>query len=231
MARNRRVHSGVELRIEQIDAAVRLRARSVQWDLTDRALIELDRLWPGFSPEASLIKAVAINSLYSTRILALVPLGKHIASAMKRIGLQADAIELVEALADLPTGRRNEIFAAKFAHFFIDRSRFLVMDSYVERMLKYHLDSVTHVEDKNHRYKSFLANLTELRQRSKFTGNDRDLDYYLWIAGQRREWKKKREKGKNPGINRELNDLFTQGLASADSDLLLIDGDHQPSVP
>lgn len=59
----------VQLKPKQVEAANRIHARLPDWRLIDDALEFLARNAPGFSPEATLLKVAAVNSLYGTRSL------------------------------------------------------------------------------------------------------------------------------------------------------------------
>ena len=117
---------------------------------------------------------------------------------------------MVERLADLPATegqkrqRRHYSFASKFAHFFLDEERFPIMDSYALAMLKHHLGRRQYSDDATHRYGAFVHNFQQLKRLSGFTGSNRQLDRYLWLAGEYAAWKKKRK----VAINVEVAALF-----------------------
>jgi hypothetical protein len=123
---------------------------------------------------------------------------------------------LVERLADLPATqgqkrkRRHFSFASKFAHFFLGDERFPIMDSYAVKMLKRHLGGRNYSDDQTHPYAAFVSNFQELKRLSGFTGSNRQLDRYLWLAGEYAAWKKKRA-----AINAEVAALFEKLSADA----------------
>lgn len=102
-------------------------------------------------------------------------------------------------------------FASKFAHFFIDAARFPILDRYAERMVALHLDRAHHTTGGT-RYARFLADLDWLRTAAGLDGSPRDLDRYLWLAGQYTAGRR------NPraAINIELQRLFTLAAAAAE---------------
>jgi len=78
------------------------------------------------------------------------------------------------------------------------------MDSYAVKMLKRHLGRQFYSDDRSHRYVAFVRNFQELKRLSGFTGKDRQLDRYLWLAGEFVAW----QKGPRARINVELAALF-----------------------
>jgi len=202
----------VPLPINKIDAANRLHERLEQWRLADQALRLLADRCPDFELAACLLKVVAVNELYGTNLYATTRMAKHAAGVLADTNLAAAGPELVERLADLPATegqkrkRRHYSFASKFAHFFLDDERFPIMDSYAVKMLKRHLGRQHYSDDTAQPYASFVSNFHELKRLSGFAGSNRQLDRYLWLAGEYAAWKKK------PGaaINAEVATLFAQ---------------------
>src|SRR5260370_6445664 len=88
----------VPLVAAQINVANRLHQRLQQWQTTDMAFDALHDRLPGFGKEATLLKVVAINQLYGTNILAVVPLAFHVTGIMLGAGNLED-LELIEQLA------------------------------------------------------------------------------------------------------------------------------------
>ena len=194
----------VPISLAQIDAANRLHAQLPQWQITDRVLESLHMRFPDFGIEATLLKVVAVNQLYGTNVYAVDVIAKHIESIM-RGGVQVSDIDFVEQLASLP-GRKHISFASKFAHFFIDKERFPIYDSFAEDMVKFHLSRQTWHSDKEHPYHSFVQNLTQLKEQVCLQGSCtyESLDRFLWLTGLYKAYKTK----PNPQINREVEKLF-----------------------
>jgi len=212
----------VPLGSEQILAAGRIHARLGQWQASDRALAALGQRFPEFDMDACMLKVVTINALYGTNVFAVVRMAKHVAGIMARAH-RLDGTELVERIAALPRApgqekaRRHISFAAKFAHFFIDADAFPIFDSYAEKMVEYHLGALR-VRDTRHPYRAFVANFGQLKRLSGWGGSNRELDHYLWIAGQYQAWRR------NPDaqINAELSRLFAVPSADVASDLRVL---------
>ena len=87
-----------------VAAATRLHARLNQWGRADRALELLKTLCPGFSHESTLLKAVAVNSLYGTNVLAISRVADHVYKVIRQATLATAGPELVERIASVPIG-------------------------------------------------------------------------------------------------------------------------------
>jgi hypothetical protein len=202
----------VPLPLKKIEAANRLHKRLEQWRLADQALRLLAERCPDFEPAACLLKVVTVNELYGTNVYATTRMAKHAAGVLTATNLATAGPELVEQLADLPATevqkrkRRHYSFASKFAHFFLGDERFPIMDSYAVKTLKRHLGRRQYLTDKGHPYATFVLNFQALKSLSGFAGSNRELDRYLWLAGEYAAWKKKRA----AAINAEVAVLFAQ---------------------
>ena len=203
----------------QIDAANRLHAHLYQWRMTDNALDALASAFPTWEPEAALLKVAAVNQLYGTNLYAIVRMAEHVSAVMAIAQPVMEGPALVERIAALPkspaqkTQRRHFSFASKLAHFFIDAKRFPIYDSYAVRMVERHLGPKGYVRDETHPYLAYVANLERLGERSGLAWSGRELDRYLWLAGQYRAW------GKNhkAAINTEAARLFAQPSTEQDA--------------
>jgi len=93
-----------------------------------------------------------------------------------------------------------------FAHFFIDPDQFPIYDSYAVKMLTYHLNGKGR---EGLSYEQFAAGFSALKDALDFPVTTRELDRYLWLAGQLRAWKGLVPwRRPYPGINSELQRLF-----------------------
>ncbi len=205
----------------QIAAAGRLHGRLEQWAAADRALFALARQFPGFDADAVLLKVVTINALYGTNVYAVLRMARHAEKVMRTVEAATVSLELVERLAELPSANGGEIrrrfhsFASKFAHFFVDPERFPIMDSYAVEMVKHHLGRGNQVTSKSGRYVAFTQNLDKLKALAGLRAKNRELDRYLWLAGQYHTWRRDRE----ARINAELQRFFSAPPADAKADL------------
>ena len=114
--------------------------------------------------------------------------------------------------------RRHLSFASKFAHFFIDRERFPIMDKYAAEMVGLHLGRKDAVRDAKHPYVAFCQNLIVLRSLARLNCSTRELDHYLWIAGEHRAW----FRNSKAQINVELRHLSEALPSAARQDLKVI---------
>ena len=69
-----------------LDAATARHSQLDSWTRSDAALAALHRSVHGFSPEATLLKAVAVNALYYTNVVAIVRVAEHFAVSLSREG-------------------------------------------------------------------------------------------------------------------------------------------------
>ena len=205
----------------QVEAAGRLHHRTTQWESTDRAFELLSKQLPGFSREACILKAAAINDLYSTRVYAIWRMAEHLHQVMTSQPPD-DPVELVKAIAALPSSdgsapeRMHWSFASKIGHFFIDGDRYPIYDSYCRDMLAFHLGPAQHVRDQANPYRAFLKNIEKLRALSGLSSSLRDMDRYLWLTGQYREWLRSPD---DAVTNSELRSLFQDNSAAMQDDL------------
>jgi hypothetical protein len=199
----------------QVAAATRIHERLNSWKATDAALDGLATSMPGFDHETCLIKASAINQLYGTNVYALPRMAKHLCDVMSEAPIDDD---LVERLAALPTDgkiRRHVSFASKFAHFFIDRDRFPIFDSYAQERLRFHLSGATLPTINPPQYPDYVAAHNALIKLCGLQCSGRELDRYLWVGGLYRAW----SKNNNAPINVEIRGVFEgaandQGIAA-----------------
>ena len=200
----------VPLLPEQIEAANWLHAQVPYWQTTDGVLDALAERFPRFGAEETLIKVIAVNALYGTNLYAVARMAVHAQQLFGDTDLRTASPELIEHLAALPAinngdrARRHYSFASKFAHFFVYPTRFPIMDTYAEIMLRFHFGRGNMRIDPDHRYDAFVHNFRRLKRLAGFQGTIRELDHYLWLAGLYRKWQKKQD----ARINVEANRLF-----------------------
>ena len=100
-----------------------------QWKLSETALEILAERFPDFSPEACLLKTVAVNAIYGTQLLATVRMAKHVEKLLCNSSVKSLGPEIVQQIDSLPAldGQKKRMavsFASKFCHFFVDSERF-----------------------------------------------------------------------------------------------------------
>lgn len=72
----------IPLTTEQVSAATRVRERLPGRRESDRPLRTLREHVPGFSPDESLLKVVALNGLYGTNVYSVVAMAHHVSRVM-----------------------------------------------------------------------------------------------------------------------------------------------------
>jgi hypothetical protein len=138
--------------------------------------------------DAVRIKAIVLNALYGTNIIAIAQAADRVERVLR--AKQWTGSDLVEQLVSEIRGvtkRSNYSFAAKFAHFFIDSS-LPILDSFAEWMLGRHLGPKMQSKDPR-RYHKFSEDFETLKRVAGLTCNCAELDAYLWVAGEYWYWK------------------------------------------
>jgi hypothetical protein len=208
----------VPLKQNQLEAANRLHRRLEQWRLSENALLKLGTALPDWSLDSSLLKCVAVNSIYGTQVLAIIRMAQHVREVLKG-GEGKTTTDLVERIAALPKlknerGRHFISFASKLCHFFIDSERYQIYDEAARNALKLHLGKSNYIEDKEKPFAAFRRNVEQLRQEAGIKGNNRELDHYLWLTGMYIKWRNKPKL-----VNAELKQLFSSREAQDVSDI------------
>ena len=118
----------------QIDAASSFWAAG--WESTE--LAQLKQAFPG-RDDAIRIKAIVLNTLYGTNVIAIYKVAEHLETLLKQPSATGPILveELVDGIKTI-TGRAHYSFAAKFVHFFVDPNLPL-LDSHAEEMVEWHL--------------------------------------------------------------------------------------------
>ncbi len=205
---------------DQIQAAQALHARLTGWQEIETALETLADRFPGFDFPATLLKATAVNALYGTNVLAIYRMAKHVQGVLTKAGSGVEPWLLVERIAALPSPddkprRLCLSFASKFAHFFLDAEQYPIKDWYAESTLRFHLGRGNTVNDKEHPYRAYVTNHRRVKELSALDPTNRELDHYLWLAGQYRTWKKNPE----ARLSREIRELFEDPTPEVAADL------------
>jgi hypothetical protein len=211
----------VPLFIEQISAAKRIHDRLEQWRAADRALLALRGAFPDYGADACLLKCVAVNSLYGTNVYAILRMANHVCRVMNDAARPKDHVQLVEALAKLPpktgeTQKNHTSFASKFAHFF-ESNEVPIYDSFAIKTLMRHLGEGCDAGDPKRPYATFTSNLRTLQHEACLQVSVRDLDRYLWLAGQ---FAARNEMLAKPGSVDKMNRELAEVLRDPDPELL-----------
>lgn len=193
---------------ETFNAVLAIHANIDGFGVEDTALKLLDGL--DWDEPHILVRVSVLNALYGTNLLAVTDMAKQIIRLVPdRTTVKRD-ISIVEDIAPLAKSKKvHTSFAAKFSHFFLDKSEerdaFPIYDSVAVAMLKYHLRRGKYREPRQHRYVRFVEVFNAVRSTITPVPSVRDFDKYLWLGGLYREWWKRRDKAK---INTRAKDTF-----------------------
>jgi hypothetical protein len=121
---------------------------------------------------------------------------------------------LIENISELQIDRKARAFrsfASKFVHWFVDE-RCPILDSFAIRILDQLLGLPTRNTSKEGAFVEFARDLGELKRRANLTCSERELDRYLWLAGQCQRIKenegREQSKAKLLPVNGELQRLW-----------------------
>lgn len=173
----------IPLRQSQVDAAKEF--WSAGWE--SKEFVQLRMAFPN-PLDAVRIKAIVLNVLYRTNIIAIEQVSDRVEGVLR--ANQWTGTELVEQLVHEireVTKRRHYSFASKYAHFFFDSS-LPILDRFAEWMLERHLGRPMQSKDQR-RYHRFSENIEMLKRVTGVNCNCAELDSYLWVAGEYWYWK------------------------------------------
>jgi hypothetical protein len=135
-----------------------------------------------------LLKVRLINQLYRTSIRAEDQVAQRIAEQDPALSIllaqgNADAVQLI---AECGIGRKEQVFASKFAHFH-EPAHFAMGDKYVDiALMALGLRQWNRTRYKNavsQGYQQFRQQITEIARSGQVSLRDADL--YLWLRGQK----------------------------------------------
>jgi len=137
------------------------------------------------------LKAIVLNTLYGTNVIAISRAAECLETMLNAsYSTGPDLVEqLVAEIKKKVTNKENYSFAAKFAHFFINRD-LPILDTYAEYMVGVHLGKANRSTEQK-RYLKFAKDIENLKALAGLTCNCAQLDAYLWVAGEYWCWKKK----------------------------------------
>jgi hypothetical protein len=220
-----------------IRAAIKIRALPAlsSWDEADQGFSELRR---HFSDNTNrmhvLLKASAIDKLYSTRAGNIYWIADAVVAAMSDLGdspgrQYADVVEIVDSIsrhkaAKHPGSDRCASFASKYCHFFLDERVFPIYDSFALAAIKSLIGRVSRgLTPSRSEYRDFCERLDLLRVRDGLESvGVRDMDRFLWLWGL---WLAQRGREKRV-INEEVYDVFV----SKNTDVQLLVRSLEPAV-
>jgi len=200
----------VPLTQAQVDAADQLQSKLKGWKLYEGVLRDLADRFPSNCVLAHVLpKAITLNSLYATGILAIHQMAGHIVEVAKTSGDHSspNLAEEIARLTDLGPERKTRnclSFASKYCHFFVDATRFAILDSYAADALVFHLGRGT---VKGGSYRNYLQAVDRLIATADLQCSYNQLDHYLWLRGQEMRF---RQHGEGADINKEVMALFSR---------------------
>ena len=192
----------IPLRQSQIDAANEFWADG--WE--SKEFEQLRRAFPN-PLDAVRIKAIVLNALYGTNIIAIAQVADRVQRVLSGANPRTGP-DLVEELVNEIRGVTNEnnySFAAKYAHFFIDSS-LPILDGFAEWMLERHVGREMQSK-KSRRYHRFTEDIETLRRVAGLTCNCAELDAYLWVAGEYWYWESHPKYNINSDLKRHFENL------------------------
>jgi hypothetical protein len=163
-------------------------------DAADPALFELIRWAPkNTDGRHVLLKVVALNRLYSTQILAVYEMARHIHGMGEAVdrALEIGDPAIVDTISRLQVGADGKIrncfsFASKYCSFH-RLDAYPIYDSRVYRYLRYiekQDDFQTCVKRSTWTYAEFKADIERLRLRYGLGGYTfKELDKFFWVHG------------------------------------------------
>jgi hypothetical protein len=198
-----------------VEAANQLYQRYlVGWQRYDRVLYTLREHFPSNTDlECVLPKAVTLNQLYATRVLAITRMAGHIVDVLDQEPDLPD-LNAVEKIAWLPAAGVNGMhfrsFASKYCHFFISADRFPILDDFAGDALTYHLGrrGRSHSRREPFSYLTFVADVDRVRMAAGHDCSYVEVDRYLWLLGQWLRLREGEKAAKPVMINREVQGLI-----------------------
>ena len=153
-----------------------------------KEFIQLKQCFPQIQ-DAVTLKAMAVNTLYGTGVIAIARVAGCLESKLKSPSCSTGP-ELVEELVleiATITRKKHYVFVAKYCHFFVNPN-LPILDQYAEWMVGTHLGPSAQSQIPQ-RYLKFDADVKELKECVGLTCDCEQLDAYLWIAGEYWCWK------------------------------------------
>lgn len=160
--------------------------------LVDKALFELFRTFPeNTRTKHILFKVLGLNALYTTGIIAVRPVAKHILSLNIDAKLAAGDATLVNEIARTPMGngkvRRNYSFASKYCSWHAPEA-YPLFDSVVEKLIMAYqrMDRFAAFvwQQELSDYLNFKRTVEVFRETYGLTEfSFKELDKFLWLYG------------------------------------------------
>jgi hypothetical protein len=206
------------LTIANIKAAAAIQKLMPSWDDADIGLERLREHFPSNTERSDvLVKASAIDKLYSTRAGNIYWVANAVVAAMEDAatpqanGERRTAVDIVDLVSQYKLEQHKDShrcasFASKYCHFFVDASDFPIYDSFALAAVKDLLGGAQRdLTPHRSEYQDFCERVARLRARDGLGDvGVRELDRFLWLWGQ---WLFQRGRTK-PAINIDVYNIF-----------------------
>lgn len=173
-----------------------------EWDVSPKALDALQKHSSDFfkdDPKSLLIiKCIALNTLYNTRLrdnisIEIIPWAERLEEFIKTKGVSPSVEEVDELRRKPPEGaRRAWVFIPKFFHFFGDKDKYPIIDSFACIAVGVILSKTVRAEGSYIEYTKDIKEIAKMASADDRPVEFRKLDRLLWIAGH--YWNEKCEK-------------------------------------
>lgn len=211
-----------------VDAANNLYSDDKEWGVAPKALDGLQEHSGNFfkdDPKSLLIiKCIALNTLYNTRLrdnisIEIIPWAERLEEFIKTKGVSPSVEEVDELRRKPPEGARCAwVFIPKFFHFFGDKDKYPIIDSFACIAVGIILNKTVRAEGSYIEYTKDIKEIAKMASADDKPVEFRKLDRFLWLAGH--YWELKRLEKKKPNelekprwqnwkalFNGEANDL------------------------
>jgi hypothetical protein len=221
-------HAARPIESTRVAAAVQLFSRMPSVATSEEALVRLAEVMRDFEIASTLVKVAAVNQIYATNLYAVYRMAERIAEVYANrpewTYATVDEVAALPAASNQKRSHRHLSFASKFAHFFVDRSRFPLLDRHALRAAGFHLGRQLFADDVITSYEAFAREVVRMRKEAGLTCSLSDFDKYLWLLGQwlvvQSQSKETAQLGSEvssmlreaTGADRELVEKFTGGL-------------------
>jgi len=180
------------------------------WYITDQVLASAQEKFPSnTSDDCVLLKVVLLDGLYATnvRFHGLSTIVAHVVQVFKKKPA-LEGRQLVQELAGVQVKDKHVnliSFASKYVHFFRDNT-VPIADWYAAFALTRHFGvAQARAQDWTREYGTYCQKIDELIRISLVSAQAREMDHYLWLAG---NWITLQEHPDKDEINNELKTFF-----------------------
>jgi len=202
---------------DQISAAQTMwRSLPEDWHYADQVLAMAKQAFPSNTDrDSAWLKVPLLDSLYRTNVhfylSHVVNRVVEVFGKMSNHTSQDIVVELAKEVQVKKKSYRPMVFASKYVHFFHDDSSPMI-DWYAAFALACHfreLKPEARIKKWKENYYGYCDAIDQLKEMSAISPTARDLDHYLWLAG---NWVWFKKKGQKAKINKGLLAFFSLEL-------------------